>query len=534
MMNDNDKSFLFDNEDEEDEEEEDDEDRRIFHPNQQISKPSVDPLKSGINQDHLSKQGPLPDIAVVQSSSVKLDKSEKPSSSPNSGNQLFCNTEATPLLREADCNDLVVELTCNQFPNDPQFRTLIVDAENAINNSIYPQRILQGSSGSYFVKNSNKDIIGVFKPKDEEPYGILNPKWTKWLQKTCCPCFFGRGCLLPNQGYLSEAGASIVDEKLRLNIVPKTRVVKLSAETFNYTPIDRAKSKAKKNITDTFPDLGRRFHRIRLPFKTGSLQTFVKDYQDAATFYRRYDTVNEPSAVNDRFNFLFEKLVCLDYLIRNTDRGHDNWLVKYQKYDFDKEIMSHNSRYSNAEKLSQKSKIIQELNLIEHDNEYYEMNVAAIDNGLAFPFKHPDEWRTYPYHWAWLAQAKNPFSKQIQDLLIHKLEKFEFVQEIIDELFEKFKNDKSFDMIMFERQMSVLRGQVLNLVNALKEGKTPIQLVQMPGVYVDRAKRHWPLSSGDFRGDGSGDFDDPQQRRSRAFQVFVQHFHNRAPFFSWC
>lgn len=26
-----------------------------------------------------------------------------------------------------------------------------------------------------------------------------------------------------------------------------------------------------------------------------------------------------------------------------------------------------------------------------------EIKIAAIDNGLAFPFKHPDSWRAYPY-----------------------------------------------------------------------------------------------------------------------------------------
>ena len=64
----------------------------------------------------------------------------------------------------------------------------------------------------------------MFKPKDEEPYGQLNPKWTKWMHKICCPCCFGRSCLVPNQGYLSETGASIVDEKLGLNVVPNTKV----------------------------------------------------------------------------------------------------------------------------------------------------------------------------------------------------------------------------------------------------------------------------------------------------------------------
>lgn len=64
----------------------------------------------------------------------------------------------------------------------------------------------------------------MFKPKDEEPYGHLNPKWTKWCHKVCCPCCFGRTCLVPNQGYLSEAGASLVDTKIGLNVVPKTKV----------------------------------------------------------------------------------------------------------------------------------------------------------------------------------------------------------------------------------------------------------------------------------------------------------------------
>lgn len=82
----------------------------------------------------------------------------------------------------------------------------------------------------FFVSHffSAQKIIGVFKPKNEEPYGQLNPKWTKWLQKLCCPCCFGRDCLVLNQGYLSEAGASLVDQKLELNIVPKTKVQTLT------------------------------------------------------------------------------------------------------------------------------------------------------------------------------------------------------------------------------------------------------------------------------------------------------------------
>ena len=53
-------------------------------------------------------------------------------------------------------------------------------------------------------------------------------KWFKQFiytfNRMCCPCCFGRSCLIPNQGYMSEAGASLVDEKLNLNVVPKTKV----------------------------------------------------------------------------------------------------------------------------------------------------------------------------------------------------------------------------------------------------------------------------------------------------------------------
>lgn len=110
----------------------------------------------------------------------------------------------------------------------------------------------------------------MFKPKDEEPYGRLNPKWTKWMHKLCCPCCFGRACLIPNQGYLSEAGASLVDQKLKLQIVPKTKVVALVSKTFNYLRIDREKAKIKKSIKDRYP--GARFHRMGLPPKQGSFQ----------------------------------------------------------------------------------------------------------------------------------------------------------------------------------------------------------------------------------------------------------------------
>lgn len=41
----------------------------------------------------------------------------------------------------------------NHFPDDPEFADIIQRAEQAIENGVFPERISQGSSGSYFVKD---------------------------------------------------------------------------------------------------------------------------------------------------------------------------------------------------------------------------------------------------------------------------------------------------------------------------------------------------------------------------------------------
>ena len=42
----------------------------------------------------------------------------------------------------------------NEFKEDPEYSEIVREAENAIDNGIFPERIYQGSSGSYFVKDT--------------------------------------------------------------------------------------------------------------------------------------------------------------------------------------------------------------------------------------------------------------------------------------------------------------------------------------------------------------------------------------------
>ena len=59
----------------------------------------------------------------------------------------------------------------------------------------------------------------------------------------------------------------------------------------------------------------------------------MNGYQDAAYWLRQWELFPEmapPTSVMSEFQLEFEKMVILDYLIRNTDRGNDNWLIKYE------------------------------------------------------------------------------------------------------------------------------------------------------------------------------------------------------------
>jgi len=73
-----------------------------------------------------------------------------------------------------------------------EFEAIVDSVRVAIQQGVHPRMISQGSSGSYFARNLEGKVVGVFKPKDEEPYAAGNPKWNKWIHRNLFPCCFGR------------------------------------------------------------------------------------------------------------------------------------------------------------------------------------------------------------------------------------------------------------------------------------------------------------------------------------------------------
>jgi phosphatidylinositol 4-kinase type 2 len=352
-----------------------------------------------------------------------------------------------------------------------QFDGIVESVIDAITAGSIPKRIAAGSSGSYFVFNGQGKVWGVFKPKDEEPYGKLSPKWTKWLHRNLFPCFFGRSCLIPNNGYICEAAASVLDRLLQTFIVPYTDTVYLSSPAFYYAYFDRRR----------YEKSGR-----RLPGKVGSFQLFLHGYDQANVFLRKHplpsrypvksgpieevDSDGQPvfrwtCEVLQQFREEVEKLVILDYIMRNTDRGLDNWMVKLEWKEIDPDPFADPdpTRAAGGRKF------------VPH------LKVGAIDSGLAFPWKHPDEWRSYPFGWLFLPLSfiGQPFSKKARDHFLPILCSSKWWEESAIVLRQLFGRDTEFKERMWKRQLAVIKGQAFNVVEALKDrGQGPLELAR--------------------------------------------------------
>lgn len=403
-----------------------------------------------------------------------------------------------------------------------QFDTVIDSVRDAISAGIHPRLVTKGSSGSYFALNKQQKIVGIFKPKNEEPYGQLNPKWTKWLHRNLFPCFFGRSCLIPNLSYISEAAACLLDRQLRTNIVPPTDVVWLTSTSFNYDYFDRR----------AFSNKGK-----ALPAKQGSFQVFLEGFKDATEFLREHPwpdaapikshetqkrawstCVGSTNVDNDAIDELqneitssspartqfwtdslmqgmreeLEKLVILDYIMRNTDRGLDNWMLKVTaacsststKDKVEIVASTQSLQLDVVDSPPSRSSMSQS---IHRSDEQQEMALGAIDNSLAFPWKHPDEWRSFPFGWLFLPASLigQPFSPKTRQHFLPLLSDPAWWRETTSSLKSLFSQDADFQERMFAKQMAVLKGQAWNVLETLKSGdQGPLELARRPRLHV--------------------------------------------------
>ncbi|KAL5113863.1 Phosphatidylinositol 4-kinase LSB6 [Pleosporales sp. CAS-2024a] len=446
------------------------------------------------------------------------------------------------------------------------FDDTVESVRTAIELGVHPKLITQGSSGSYFARNTQGKVVGVFKPKDEEPYASRNPKWTKWIHRNLFPFFFGRACLIPNLSYVSEAAAYVLDTQLRTNLVPYTDVVGLSSKSFHYDFWDR-----------------RAYYRKKKPFpeKLGSFQVFLKGFKDANIFLKEHPWPDQhngalaagsasrkkkkkkkrrwaedcrpsgPQSDNDEdddqdddeddhdhdhngypsnadqqrrrrgfwteslqqsFREQLERLVILDYIMRNTDRGLDNWMIRIdykteqvsivaepprtdgdagdagdtvQPSSYTRQSMEAVDPYGRRELMvaaSRSNTPMQARNAATPT-----VTIGAIDNSLSWPWKHPDAWRSYPFGWLFLPVSLigQPFSEATRRHFLPLLTSKQWWSETQVALRKCFSQDADFKERMYAKQMAVMKGQAWNVVETLKTpDHGPLELTRRARVCV--------------------------------------------------
>ncbi|KAJ3517217.1 hypothetical protein NLJ89_g658 [Agrocybe chaxingu] len=318
------------------------------------------------------------------------------------------------------------------------FDAVVSSVKGAIHEGIHPKMITKGSSGSYFARAKVEGRVQTV-------------------------------------AYISEAAASLLDDRLDLHIVPPTQLVSLSSPAFFYDWLDRNAAKKGKP----------------LPEKIGSMQYFLHGFQDASDFLRKYpwpgraisDTFDDSTHRHGNFSKRFlgamkiicgrtgdaddlydeadyedervlydateaaevqrpfywgqqlqqsfreelEKLVILDYLMLNTDRGADNYMIKYCEGDHDKALVDvapsrsvrlempvmselRRSEMHSVPRMGSSSTYQPTLSPVPSGsntpNSDYKrkphIHIAAIDNSLSFPHEHPQGWRSYTYGWLYL------------------------------------------------------------------------------------------------------------------------------------
>lgn len=199
-------------------------------------------------------------------------------------------------------------------------------------------------------------------------------------------------------------------------------------------------------------------------------------------------------ALQESFREQLEKLVILDYIMRNTDRGTDNWMIRIDSVKQTAEIVARppkSERQQNghldpsaAEEYHRRQ---ENMTATPSDEETVMPSLGAIDNSLSWPWKHPDAWRSYPFGWLFLPVSLigRPFTEKTRRHFLPLLTSKEWWTDTQVKLRNCFELDADFKERMFARQIAVMKGQAWNVVETLKApDHGPLELTRRNRVCV--------------------------------------------------
>lgn len=167
--------------------------------------------------------------------------------------------------------------------------------------------------------------------------------------------------------------------------------------------------------------------------------------------------------------------------MHNTDRGADNYMIKYCEGEHEKELVDVAPTRSSTLQMPVMGELRRD-SLIStssrtmpqtpgtsapsppnpsRTSSYFKsasytrlphIHIAAIDNSLAFPHEHPRGWRSYTYGWLYLPVSVigQPFSQKTREHFLPLLTSKAWWEETTHQLRKLFAIDPDFNRKMFQ------------------------------------------------------------------------------------
>ncbi|KAL6071146.1 1-phosphatidylinositol 4-kinase [Balamuthia mandrillaris] len=270
-----------------------------------------------------------------------------------------------------------------------------------------PELCAEGEGGTYFLRNGRGDKVAVFKPRDEDPQALNNPKRK---EKQRGSEGGGSNCSSPDSSTGGESGeggdklrlsipaggtairevaAFVLDERQRFANVPQTLLVELSHPCFT-------NGEEEEEETST---------------KVGSLQRFI------ANGTASWDLPPHFFDVED-----VQRIAVFDLRAVNTDRHGGNILAV--------PVNNENEEENNADDDEGDAKATpntirrrrfrsKSSNHTSSNNNGGKYKLYPIDHGFAFPTSLED--LSY-FEWMYWPQARKPFTPEVLDYILHRID----------------------------------------------------------------------------------------------------------------
>jgi hypothetical protein len=195
-------------------------------------------------------------------------------------------------------------------------RSLVQEARRALALNLKPEFVLDGSGGTYFLHNSRKAKIAVFKPADEEPYAENNPRG--YLRQLGQDMFLREG-VVPGEACIREVAAFMLDHG-GFSGVPMTTLVECRHPSFNtngsrLTVAEGGASMGAHSLGNSFSK-----NSPSITKKVGSFQEFVRS--DCSM-----DDLSPSKVSVDEVH----KIAVLDIRLMNADRNAANLLCRRRR-----------------------------------------------------------------------------------------------------------------------------------------------------------------------------------------------------------